>query len=45
MATLRQYFETDSNRLLKSSQVFRLSDGVADVEIPVSLFYDFDANA
>jgi hypothetical protein len=45
MATLRQYFDTDFSRLLKSSQPFRLSDGAAELEVPVCLHYDFDANA
>jgi len=45
MATLRQYFDTDFSRLLKSSQPFRLCDGATDLEMPVSLHYDFDANA
>jgi hypothetical protein len=45
MATLRQYFDVDFSRLLKTSHAIRISNGAVELEVPVSLHYDFDANA
>jgi hypothetical protein len=45
MATLRQYFETDFGGLLSSPRSFRLNDGTNNLDVDVSLHYDFDANA
>jgi hypothetical protein len=45
VATIRQYFDTDFSRLLKTSRLYRLSDGVVELDVPVNLHNDFDANA
>lgn len=44
MATLKQYFDTDFNRLLSSHQPFLFKSETESIEVICRVHYDFDAN-
>jgi hypothetical protein len=44
MATLKQYFDTDFNRVLSTHQPFLFKSESEDIEVVCRIHYDFDAN-
>src|SRR5260221_4149059 len=44
MATLKQYFDTDFNRILSAHQPFLFESESENIEVICRVHYDFDAN-